>query len=1720
MLEKLRMFFSAPVFEDEGVNFNARNLNVVLLSVFVGIAITILRYIALKKFSQGNAGVIFLVTGVVVFGAYILFQKRHILMSSMIAIIVLTLMPFALILMSGNGIHDTAIMILPVVVVITSMLLPWQGLIGYVAFLALAFGVLVRMEVNRNLVTPFSSLTTNSDFTDALTILTVAALMSGLLVTSLRRNLRRLSEALKERGASEERYRLISNLSSDYVFSSTVHKDGTITHDWQSGAFESISGYTPEEFLAHGGWRSTLHPDDLIVDDQMLEKMFSNQRAAGELRVITKSGASRWVQIYARPVWDDNENHLIGIYGAVQNIDEQKLAEEKLRRQADQMTALYDIGLTITSNFDLDHILHDLFERCRQLLPLDRFYIAVYNESLGTIQHPLFYDGNQNAFIQVDDRNIKTDPGLSGHVILSKETLYLSDSADPTIQEKYNIVPTGGVPSRSYVGVPMFFHDTIIGAISMQKFKTNAYSPDQIRLLETIATQAAVAIENARLYESEQERRQEAEILRASLASVVGILEFSDIIQRILDQIRLVVPYDSASIWRVEGNRQIFIAGRDLPSEIQTSGWEITVGPGNSDLPIFKGEVPYILSNNVQEELTDFGEPPHNYINSWLSLPLRTRGKLIGVICLDGKQKNQFNSHHADLAVTFADQVAIALENASLYLEIQQELSERKIAEQAARRKMEEMALLNRLGISITSGMDFYTTLFAIQTEINRLIKADAFYIAIYNDKTDIVSYPVFFNQGGFLTEKDRRLHDFPGLTGAVIFSGQTLYLPDMMTAEVWEKYHPYDSNELILHTFLGIPLNVNGRVFGMLSVQSEEIDAYSLDQVNLMESVAVQAAIAVENARLYTGVQQELTERKRAEDTLRQRDEILQAVANAAQVFLQSSNWRESITQTLDELGNATDASHVYIFENHVVDGKRYTSQRYEWTSRNAKPEIDNPSYQNVLIDGEEQQYWSGMLSAGRTVVGHMDALPKDEAEYFQARGIKSILDVPIFVGGEWWGVIGFDDYINERAWSPAEIEALEIAAKMISAAIENERLFERERNRADQQESLRATLVDISGELEMPKLLQIVLERAVRLSNTDVGELAVFDEGNSELVIVASYGLKKNHVGGRLVSGEGTMGQAIAKREAFIVNDYQNWEGSSNQYDEEAFHSALSMPLFYGERLLGAIALGYLDERKFTPADMHLLSPYAMQTAIAMQNAKLFESTNRQLKEMRVLHTAVTTCSSATDENALITQVVDVIRKNLYPDSFSVLLWDESVSGLRPHLSNNAPISVQNKIYDLNDGIVGTVAAQRKAWRVPDVRQTSVYISLWENTLSELCVPMLVGERLVGVINLESNKLNAFSEEDERILSIIAGQLAVSIERLRSEAELEKRVEERTKQLQAEKTRIEQVVDEVATLRRLSDFLQSSMTVEEASNIVASHLNSLFAKTSGGLYLINDGFIDLALMSSWGDFRTETVIQPNDCWGMRRGRPFARHHADSSPACTHFDGEIPGESLCLPLMGQNEIIGMLCMQVSDDAEKYFTPDVQNLAIACADSIALALANLRLRERLHNQSVRDPLTGLFNRRYLEETLARETHRASRSQSPLCVIMFEVDDFKRYNNTFGHDAGDYVLRKVADTMRANLRRSDFPCRYGGDEFTLLLPETTLEDGANRAEELRKSVEVLALSYNNQALGQVTVRMGVAAYPKHGETGETVLKVADDASYRARAIGKNCVVVAE
>ena len=224
--------------------------------------------------------------------------------------------------------------------------------------------------------------------------------------------------------------------------------------------------------------------------------------------------------------------------------------------------------------------------------------------------------------------------------------------------------------------------------------------------------------------------------------------------------------------------------------------------------------------------------------------------------------------------------------------------------------------------------------------------------------------------------------------------------------------------------------------------------------------------------------------------------------------------------------------------------------------------------------------------------------------------------------------------------------------------------------------------------------------------------------------------------------------------------------------------------------------------------------------------------------------------------------------------------------------------------------------------------------------------------------------------------------------------------------------------------------------------------------------------------------------------------------------------------------MMAQGESLGVLHLQRGLPSQKRpegareFAKDQRPLAVTLAEHIALALANLRLREALRRESIRDPLTTLFNRRYMEESLERELRRADRKQRPLGMIMLDLDRFKHFNDSFGHEAGDMLLRKLGGFLLSRTRREDIVCRYGGEEFTIILPEASLEVARQRAEQLRQEVKQLTIQYRGQTLGAHTLSLGVAGFPEHSATGEALLRVADLALYQAKREGRDRVVVGQ
>ena len=329
-----------------------------------------------------------------------------------------------------------------------------------------------------------------------------------------------------------------------------------------------------------------------------------------------------------------------------------------------------------------------------------------------------------------------------------------------------------------------------------------------------------------------------------------------------------------------------------------------------------------------------------------------------------------------------------------------------------------------------------------------------------------------------------------------------------------------------------------------------------------------------------------------------------------------------------------------------------------------------------------------------------------------------------------------------------------------------------------------------------------------------------------------------------------------------------------------------------------------------------------------------------------------------------------------------------------------------------------------------------------------------------------------------------------------------------------------LEQRNREIALLGELSDVLQACLTVAEAYKVLTQLVPPLFPHTAGGIFARDSEKNLVEAVTTWGvQFAPPLAFASQDCWAMRRGRVHrVQNTHKSSLLCQHhLNCTLPQASLCVPMMAQGQTLGVLHLHFQQ-AES-LTETVQQLAVTVAEHIALALANLHLREKLQHQSDRDPLTGLFNRRYMAECLEKEVRRAEHQQQSLGIIMLDVDHFKSFNDTFGHEAGDLVLRELGRFLQKQIRHSDIACRYGGEELILIIPAVALDVTYQRAEQLRQGIKRLQMRHQHQSLGTLSLSLGVAIFPQHGTTVEALLQAADAAMYCAKQQGRDRVVVA-
>ena len=317
------------------------------------------------------------------------------------------------------------------------------------------------------------------------------------------------------------------------------------------------------------------------------------------------------------------------------------------------------------------------------------------------------------------------------------------------------------------------------------------------------------------------------------------------------------------------------------------------------------------------------------------------------------------------------------------------------------------------------------------------------------------------------------------------------------------------------------------------------------------------------------------------------------------------------------------------------------------------------------------------------------------------------------------------------------------------------------------------------------------------------------------------------------------------------------------------------------------------------------------------------------------------------------------------------------------------------------------------------------------------------------------------------------------------------------------------------------MTDMLQAAETYDDAGSVLMATAKRLLPDHGVALYVFNNSRDRLDLTRSWdlpSGYEPLPALSPANCWALKRGKTHVNVPSVNELCCAHHGGTVAAVEI--PMMACGQLHGLLIL-ARDEAERevdaaHKVHDVSRLGRALADSMSLALSNIALREKLRTQSLRDPLTGLYNRRYMEDALERFVSLGSRTGASTAVIMLDLDNFKKLNDEHGHAKGDAVLRDLAAQIVGCLRPTDVVCRHGGEELVAILPDCSLEDVLAKAEILRQRIESLSASHECA----ISASLGVATIPETATSATDILPIADAALYAAKKAGKNRIVAAE
>ncbi|HZD58023.1 MAG TPA: GAF domain-containing protein [Anaerolineales bacterium] len=887
----------------------------------------------------------------------------------------------------------------------------------------------------------------------------------------------------------------------------------------------------------------------------------------------------------------------------------------------------------------------------------------------------------------------------------------------------------------------------------------------------------------------------------------------------------------------------------------------------------------------------------------------------------------------------------------------------------------------------------------------------------------------------------------------------------------------------------LVVPMAFEDRIMGTLTaVNLLHQPDFSRQDANLLMAVGNQVAMSLQNARLL----EEAKLRIQEAETLRQSGSVVTATLQLD----------ETIERILEQLALVVpyDSASVQLLRDgylEIVGGRGWIDPKSILGIRFPVPS-DNP---NTKVIEERRPHILG------------DA-PSAHSAFLQAphSHIRSWLGVPLITNNQVIGMLSLDS-VYPDFYTQSHARQATAFADQVAIAVENARQYGSERRRVDELDALRAAMADISTELELPRLLESIPERATTLLDATGGDLGLYDEDFRQVSIVASHNMEADHKGMRINLGEGVIGRIAEAAHPILIEDYRNWPGRSPTYDCESWSTVVAVPLQMGGHLIGAIIIADTNSgRRFSANDQRLLNLFGHQAAIAIQNARHFDAEQSRSREAETLRKAGAAVAATLDQSEAIDKILEQLGQVVPYDSASVQLirdgqleilggwgWPdaESIVGTRYPIPSNNPNTL--------------VIQQRRPRIIEDTTLEHARLSgpsSGEQARSWLGTPLIIHDRVIGMLAVQKQEPNFYQRSHARLITAYADHVAVAIENARLYA--------------AEKQRASQL----DALNEATGALLTTIDLESLLNqILASARHAIPKAEKGTLLLVDEisGNLEIKAVAGYADPRMRLSGLPEErgyvIKAVQEKKAILVSNLDDYPEM-YYRGEIEEllaikSAIVAPMKFKQRVLGALSLNASEP-EIFGQADLDLLASFAATATA-AIRNAQLHAEVQRLAITDSLTNLYNRRGLFELGQRELDRLRRFERPLAAIMLDIDYFKKINDTYSHAIGDQVLQALATRCIQYLRDTDILGRYGGEEFAILLPETDEKSACQVAERLRENMTQSPIQTDRGPIS-ITISLGVTMASGETKNLAILLDRADTAMYAAKQAGRNQVAI--